>query len=102
MTHSLAPVAEIVTHLIDATEPSAGQSQPRVGDPVELRPDNRGRDVVAWSASGRRLGRVPPPDRDTIAELLVHQPLQGRITALVPRPPQAGAGRIHIRVSATD
>lgn len=91
--------ADILTHLIGEADPKPGQAAPRVGDAVELRADKRGLELEAWTPSGHRLGRVPPPDRDVIAALLPASALRGRITALVPRPLLAGAGRIHIRVT---
>lgn len=91
---------ELLTYLTDAAEPKPGQATPRVGDAIELRSSTGGRDVEAWSSNGQRLGRLPPAERDALAEVMAAGPLQGRISALVPRPQLAGAGRIHIRVSA--
>ena len=91
---------DLLTYLTG--EPGPGVRCPRVGDAVELRQLPGGLALQAFSAAGECLGRVPPADRDILAGLLPGGPgpLQGRITALVPRPRQQGAGRIHIRVSA--
>jgi len=95
-----SPDTELLTYLTDAAEPKPGQSTPQVGDVIELRAARGGRDVEAWSTSGQRLGRLPPAERDALAEVMADGPLLGRISALVPRPLLAGAGRIHIRVNA--
>lgn len=94
------PETELLTYLTDAAEPKPGQSTPQVGDLIELRATRGGREVEAWSSSGQRLGRLPPAERDALAEVMADGPLSGRISALVPRPRLAGAGRIHIRVNA--
>jgi hypothetical protein len=93
---------ELLTYLTDAAEPAPGQFGPRVGDPVELRVRRGGLEIDAWSATGTRLGRLPPAERAALNGLLPkgESALRGRISALVPRPLQIGSGRIHIRVSA--
>lgn len=96
-----AAEAELLTYLTDAAAPVPGQFGPRVGDSVELRMLRGGRDVEAWSSAGIRLGRLPPAEREALGGLLDGgaPPLQGRISAVVPRPLLLGSGRIHIRVT---
>jgi len=94
-----SPAIDLLTYLTDAAEPKPGQAVPEVGDQVELRATSSGREVEAWSSSGQRLGRLPPAERDALAEMMAGGPLHGRIAALVPRPRLAGTGRIHIRVN---
>lgn len=91
---------DLLTYLTG--EPGPEVASPRVGDAVELRVLSGGRAIGAFSASGQCLGRLPPAERDVFAELMPQDRLSfpGRISALVPRPRQHGAGRIHIRVSA--
>ncbi len=91
----------MLTYLTDAADLAPGQAAPRVGDAVELRPRRGGAEIEAWSAAGIRLGRLPPAERAALDGLLAEdgRPLRGRITALVPRPHQLGAGRIHISVT---
>lgn len=93
--------AGLLTYLTGVAEPEPGGRLPRVGDAVHLRRLPNGRDIEAWSDGGGRLGRLPPAERNALAGLLAVAPgeLRGRITALVPRPLLAGAGRIHIRVT---
>ncbi len=95
---------EMLTYLTGAAELAPGQLAPRVGDAIELRPRRGGAEIEAWSASGIRLGRLPPAERAAFEGLLVEdgRPLRGRITALVPRPRQVGAERIHISVTTRD
>ena len=91
---------DVLTYLTDAAETVPGQRPPSVGDAVELRPLQGGPEIEAWSDAGQRLGRLPPAERATLAGLVeAPLPLRGRIAALVPRPRQAGTGRIHIRVA---
>jgi hypothetical protein len=94
----------LLTYLTDAAEPAAGQFGPRVGDSVELRVRGGGVEIDAWSATGTRLGRLPPAERAALDELLRRGAghVRGRISAMVPRPLLLGGGRIHIRVSASD
>jgi hypothetical protein len=91
---------DLLTYL--AGEPEPAVAHPRVGDPVELRVLRGGRAIEAYSAGGQRLGCLPPAERDVLTGLLPagRNSFPGRISALVPRPRQQGAGRIHIRVSA--
>jgi hypothetical protein len=91
---------DLLTYLTG--EPGPEVTRPRVGDVVELRVLRGGLAIEAYSAAGQRLGRLPPSERDVFAELMPEGRLSfaGRISALVPRPPQQGAGRIHIKVSA--
>jgi hypothetical protein len=93
---------DVLTYLAEATETKAGQRPPSVGDTVEFRLLRGGAEIEAWSDAGLRLGRVPPAERAALAGLLAEAPLplRGRIAALVPRPRQAGTGRIHIRVAS--
>ena len=95
MSHSL----DLLTYLTG--EPATGVRSPQVGDTVELRLLPGGLSLQAFSAAGECLGRVPPADRDALADFRPanHGPLRGWISALVPRPGLPGAGRIHIRVS---
>ena len=90
---------ELLTYLTDAADPVPGQSGPQVGDTVELRLRRGGQDIEAWSASGKRLGRLPPAERAALDGLMPSgaPPLRGRISAVVPRP--MSSGRIHIRVT---
>jgi hypothetical protein len=83
-------------------EPGPEVAPPRVGDPVELRLLADGRVMEAYSASGQKLGRVPPDERDAVSGLWPAAPARwsGRITALVPRPRREDGGRIHILVAA--
>jgi hypothetical protein len=92
--------AGVLTYLTDATEPHPGESALCVGDPVVLRHDLRGRKLEAWSATGRRLGVLPPAESEALSALLTQGSgrLRGHIAALVPRPMLTGPGRIHIRV----
>jgi len=91
---------ELLTYLTG--EPGPEVALPRVGDAVELRLASGGKVLEAFSAAGQKLGRVPPDERDALAELRPYGlvGLRGRITALVPRPLLEGAGRIHILVPA--
>ena len=91
---------DLLTYLTG--EPGPDIVSPRVGDVVELRVLRDGQAIEAFSAAGQRLGRVPPVERDILAEAMPAEraSFPGRISALVPRPRQQGAGRIHIRVSA--
>ena len=91
---------ELLTYLTG--EPGPGVVSPRVGDPVELRVLRGGLAIEAFSAAGERLGRIPPAERDMLAEAMPagRASVPGRIAALVPRRGQDGAGRIHIRVRA--
>jgi hypothetical protein len=91
---------DLLTYLTG--EPGPDVTSPRVGDLVELRLLQGGRAIEAYSAAGQKLGRLPPSERDVLAELMPDglASLPGRISALVPRPRLQGAGRIHIRVSA--
>lgn len=98
MSQLTNPGVEIVTHLIGTAEPQPGHAAPRVGDPVVLRRAQGGREIEAWSPAGLLLGRLPPAERDALSPLPAGVAPRGRITALVPRPLLAGAGRIHIRV----
>lgn len=97
----MTDVAEMLIYLTGSPEAEAESCRPRAGDPVELRPLLGGREIEAWSPQGRRLGWLPPAEREALAPLLdgAQAPLSGRIAALVPRPRHAGAGRIHIRVT---
>ncbi|MFC7474832.1 hypothetical protein ACFQS7_10740 [Dankookia sp. GCM10030260] len=91
---------DLLTYLTG--EPGPEVAHPKVGDTVELRVLQGGLAIEAFSEAGQRLGRLPPAERDVLAEAMPQGRLcfSGHIAALVPRPPQQGAGRIHIRVSA--
>lgn len=96
------PEGELLTYLTGPAELGPGGRTPRVGDAVNLRLLPGGREFVAWSDSGVRLGQLPPAERSVLTSLTDTAPseIRGHITALVPRPLQAGTGRIHIRVIA--
>ena len=100
-----APVgteSDMLTYLTDSADPAPGQVGPRVGDAVELRVLRGGRDIEAWTATGIRLGRLPPAEREAFDDLLQHgiPALRAHVSAVVPRPLNQGNGRIHIRVRA--
>jgi hypothetical protein len=87
---------ELLTYLTGATEPP-----PCLGDAVVLRARQGASDAEAFSASGRLLGRVPPAERAALGTLLNEgHSVPGRVTALVPRPNQAGIGRVHVTLFA--
>lgn len=90
----------VLTYLTEAQEPSPGENALCVGDPVVVRQCNRRGRLEAWSATGRKLGSLPPAESAALSGLLTDGtgPLRGRIAALVPRPRLTGPGRIHIRV----
>ena len=90
---------DLLTYLTG--EPGPDVACPRVGDAVELRLLG-GRSIGAFSTAGQCLGRLPPAEHEFLTGLMPDGRLScpGRIAALVPRPGQQGAGRIHIRVSA--
>lgn len=92
--------SDMLTYLTGSAELVPGQVAPRVGDAVELRILQGGRDVEAWSSTGIRLGRLPPAEREALDDLLQNgtPALRAHISALVPRPLDHGNGRIHIRV----
>ena len=96
--HNVTLGLDLLTYLTG--EPGPDVVSPRVGDAVELR--RLGGAIGAFSAAGQCLGRLPPAERDLLADMLPEGRLScpGHIAALVPRPRQQGAGRIHIRVSA--
>ncbi len=98
---------ERLTYLTHAADPLPGTAEaPQVGDPVVLRPLPGGREIEAWSPrdGGRRLGRLPPEERDALAPMLApgQPPVTGWIAALVPRPRHAGTGRIHVHLVAPE
>ena len=87
---------ELLTYLTDAAEPP-----PQLGDAVVLRTRRGANDAQAYSPSGRLLGRVPPAERAALGDWLTEgHSLPGRVTALVPRPNQAGIGRVHVTLFA--
>ncbi len=87
---------ELLTYLTNATEPP-----PCLGEAVVLRTRRGATDAEAFSATGRLLGRVPPAERAALGALLSDDhSLPGRVTALVPRPNQAGIGRVHVTLFA--
>ena len=98
----MARDADPVTHLTDAVEPRPEEGLgPRVGDPVQLRLRPGGLEIEAWSPRlGRRLGRLPPDIRDSLAGLVGDGAsiVSGRVSALVPRPGWPRGARIHISV----
>lgn len=95
-----AAEGELLTYLTDSAILGPGQPSLRVGDAIELRTRQGKREIEAWSATGTRLGRLPPAEAATFEDLMQGETtsLQGRISALVPRPLLLGSGRIHIRV----
>lgn len=99
---AMPEATELLTYLTGVAEPDPGGRSPRVGDAVHLRPLVGGPEIEAWSEAGKRLGRLPPAERDALAGLVTMAPgeLRARIAAMVPRPALAGMGRIHIRVTA--
>jgi len=102
MAELMAEQTDLVTYLTDSAEPQPGAEPPRVGDPVEFRLLGEGREIEAWSPPGRRLGRLPPTEREALAPFFEQggRLLVGHIAALIPRPRHAGTGRIHVRVVA--
>jgi hypothetical protein len=92
---------DLLTYLTDAAEIRPGDGALCVGDPVVLRQGTRGGKLEAWSASGRRLGALPPAESAALEDLLNGgtNALRGHIAALIPRPRLMGPGRIHIRVT---
>lgn len=96
----MSKAPEVLTYLTEAAETAAGAAALRVGDPVELRQASSGRDVEAWLPLGRRLGRLPPAEREAVRGVFGATPLRGHIAALVPRPLHGGGARIHIRLTA--
>ena len=90
----------VLTYLTEAQEPPPGESALCVGDPVVLRQGSRRGKLEAWSATGRKLGSLPPAESAVLFGLLTDGTgrLRGHIAALVPRPRLTGPGRIHIRV----
>lgn len=96
--------AGLLTYLTDATDPRPEEGALCVGDPVVLRQGLRGGKLEAWSATGRRLGALPPAESEALSGMLTGgtDRLRGHIAALVPRPRLTGPGRIHIRVLEQD
>lgn len=96
--------AGLLTYLTDATDPRLEEGALCVGDPVVLRQGFRSGKLEAWSASGRRLGALPPAESEALSEMMTGgtDRLRGHIAALVPRPRLTGPGRIHIRVLEQD
>lgn len=95
---SESPMTErsLVTHLTDIAEPP-----PALGEAVVLHRDATGTRAEAFTAAGRRLGRVPPADCAALQDLLPGpSDLAGRVTALVPRPGLPGAARVHVELFA--
>jgi hypothetical protein len=90
------PERSHVTYLTDIAEPP-----PALGEAVVLRLFPGGTRAEAFTAAGRRLGRLPPAE---CAALVALQPgpegLAGRVTALVPRPGLGGVARVHVALSA--
>ena len=94
-------MSAFLTYLTDVGTLQAGVHPPRAGDRVRLRPAAGGAETEAWSECGRRLGRLPPAERNMLASLGLQQPLTARIAAVVPRPGAAhAAGRVLLRVEA--
>lgn len=95
---------DVLTYLTDAAELRPGDGALCVGDPVVLRQGIRGGKLEAWSATGRRLGALPPAESEALSGLLTADMdgLRGHIAALIPRPRLVGPGRIHIRVTDLD
>ena len=90
------PATQLLTYRTEAAEPA-----PSLGEAVVLRPRTAGGALEAFSAAGRRLGRLPADESAALAALLAHGvALVGRVSALVPRPGRSGIGRIHIMLTA--
>ncbi len=91
----------VLTYLTDASDQRPEDGALCVGDPVVLRQGRRGGKLEAWSATGRRLGSLPPAETEALSGLLTEgaDGLRGHIAALVPRPRLVGPGRIHIRLT---
>lgn len=94
----------VLTYLTDAADPRPEDGALCVGDPVVLRQTRKGGKLEAWSATGRRLGALPPAESEALSSMLANgsDRLRGHIAALVPRPRLTGPGRIHIRVLEED
>ena len=92
---------DVLTYLTDAAEPRPGEGALCVGDPVVVRQGLRAGKLEAWSATGRRLGSLPPAESEVLSGLLTDgaDRLRGHIAALIPRPRSLGPGRIHILVT---
>ena len=94
---------DLLTYLTGAADAYPGDGALCVGDPVVLRQGMRGSKLEAWSATGRKLGSLPPAESEALSGLLMDGAgrLRGHIAALVPRPRLMGMGpgRIHIRVT---
>ena len=90
----------VLTYLTEAQEPRPGEGALCVGAPVVVRQGSRRGRLEAWSATGRKLGSLPPDESAILSSLLADGAgrLRGHIAALVPRPRLTGPGRIHIRV----
>jgi hypothetical protein len=95
---------DVLTYLTESAEFRPGEGALCVGDPVVLRQNVRGGKLEAWSATGRRLGALPPAESAALEGLLSGgtNRLRGHIAALIPRPRLVGPGRIHIRVTELD
>ena len=91
----------VPTYLTDVDEPPAGARPLRAGDRVHLRARGGTAEAEAWSECGRRLGRLPPAERDMLAGLGLRLPLAARVAAVVPRPGTPHAGRVLLRMDAT-
>lgn len=97
----MSGVPDVLTYLTDATDPRPGDGALCVGDPVVLRQGLRGGKLEAWSATGRKLGSLPPAESEALSGLMAGNTnrLRGHIAALIPRPRLMGPERIHIRVT---
>jgi hypothetical protein len=94
-------LSAVFTYLTDMDEPPAGARPLSAGDRVHLRARGGTVETEAWSECGRRLGRLPPVDRDMLAGLGLRLPLAARVAAVVPRPGTPHAGRVLLRTDAT-
>jgi hypothetical protein len=94
-------LSAVFTYLTDIDEPPADARPLRAGDRVHLRARSGTAEAEAWSECGRRLGRLPPVDRDMLAGLGFRLPLAARVAAVVPRPGTPHAGRVLLRTDAT-
>ena len=60
----------VLTYLTDAQEPRPGEGALCVGDPVVVRQGSRRGRLEAWSATGRKLGSLPPDESAILSSLL--------------------------------
>ena len=93
-------MSAVFTYLTDVDEPPADARPLRAGDRVHLRTRGGTAETEAWSECGRRLGRLPPIERDMLAGLGLRPPLTARVAAVVPRPGTPNADCVLVRMDA--